>query len=119
MTAPLLVVGPETPVVDIARVMREEDIGAVLVTEGGQLRGVVTEDSVVRGSGRVADACTDELVSVSPEDDIDHAAAVMREHSLARLPVIEHGRPVGIVSLADLASGTGPLPNVHAPGADQ
>jgi CBS domain-containing protein len=92
--------------------MREQDIGAVLVTEGDQLRGLVTDrDLVVRllaqgGDLRdkeVREACSEELVSVSPEDEIDRAVELMREHAVRRLPVVEGGHAVGIVSLGDLA----------------
>ncbi|MEV3987639.1 CBS domain-containing protein [Streptomyces sp. NPDC049837] len=112
MTADPLAVGPQTSVVEVARLMRDEDIGAVLVTEGGQLRGLVTDrDLVVRVLCRggnaedhsVADACSAEVVSVTPDDDIRRAVDLMRRHALRRLPVVEEGRPVGIVSLGDLA----------------
>jgi CBS domain-containing protein len=51
----------------------------------------------------VADACSDDLVTVTPEDDLDHAIELMREHSVRRIPVVDHGHPVGIVSLGDAA----------------
>ncbi|MGW7463883.1 CBS domain-containing protein [Streptomyces xantholiticus] len=112
MSAPPLVVGPQTSVVEVARVMRDEGIGAVLVTDGDELVGIVTDrDLAVRivtlgGSiedHSVADACSEELVSVSPDDDIERAVDLMREHAVRRLPVTEGGRPVGIVALGDLA----------------
>jgi CBS domain-containing protein len=112
MTTAPVAEGPQTPVVDVARLMRDEDIGAVLVAEGDQLRGLVTDrDLVVRvmsGGGNaedntVADACSEELIGVSPDDDVDRAVELMRQHAVRRLPVIEEGRPVGIISLGDLA----------------
>ena len=51
----------------------------------------------------VADACSQQLVTLSPEDSISRAVQLMREHSVRRLPVTEEGRPVGVVSLGDLA----------------
>ncbi|WP_165990087.1 CBS domain-containing protein [Streptomyces sp. YIM 98790] len=112
MTAPPLAVEPRTPVAEVARTMRDDGIGAVLVTEGGTLRGLVTDrDLVVRVLSRggnpdehtVAEACSEDLVSVRPEDDIGRAAALMRDRAVRRLPVVEGSRPVGIVSLGDLA----------------
>ncbi len=112
MTSAPVSVEPGTSVVDVAQRMRDENIGAVLVTEGEQVRGLVTDrDLVVRvlykgGDAErhsVKEACSPELVSVSPDDEVDQAAQIMREHSVRRVPVLENGRPVGIVSLGDLA----------------
>ncbi|MGW0548518.1 CBS domain-containing protein [Streptomyces altiplanensis] len=112
MTAVPFVVGPRTSVAEVARVMRDEGIGAVLVAEGDELRGLVTDrDLAVRIMARegdiadysAADACSDELITVSPDDGLDRAVSLMREHAVRRLPVVEDGLPVGIVSLGDLA----------------
>ncbi|MEU0054162.1 CBS domain-containing protein [Streptomyces sp. NPDC006184] len=112
MTAAPVAVGPQTPVVDVARLMRDQGIGVVLVAEDETLRGLVTDrDLVVRvvceggdiAQRSVAEACSEDLVSLSPDDDINRAVELMREHAVRRLPVVEDGRPVGIVSLGDLA----------------
>jgi CBS domain-containing protein len=97
---------------EVARIMRDEDVGAVLVTETGRLRCLVTDrDIVVRaiadgrdpGATRVADVCTDALVTLNPQDTVETAIRRMREHDVRRLPVVQGDRPVGIVSLGDLA----------------
>ncbi|MET7617973.1 CBS domain-containing protein [Streptomyces sp. NPDC005408] len=112
MTGTPAAVGPQTSVAEVARRMREEDIGAVMVVEDDQLRGLVTDrDLVVRvlAEGKsveattVSEACSADLVAVSPDDDIDRAVQLMREQAVRRLPVVESGHPVGIVSLGDLA----------------
>lgn len=112
MTAHPVTVGPDTPVQQVAARMRDENIGAVLVTDSGQLRGLVTDrDLTVRVladggdvSGRtVAEACSGEVVAVAPDDDMDRAVHLMRSKALRRLPVVDNGQPVGIVSLGDLA----------------
>jgi CBS domain-containing protein len=112
MTSDPVTVDPQTPIVEVARRMREEHIGDVLVAEGDHLRGVVTDrDLVVRVlaegeniSGKtVQEAVSGDLVSVSPDDDVDRAVQLMRERSVRRLPVVEGDHPVGIVSLGDLA----------------
>ncbi|MGX1115545.1 CBS domain-containing protein [Streptomyces ambofaciens] len=51
----------------------------------------------------VAGACSDDMVTVRSEVELDHAVRLMREHAVRRLPVVDDGRPVGIVSLGDLA----------------
>ncbi|UGY91361.1 CBS domain-containing protein [Streptomyces gobiensis] len=112
MTSPPVTVESQERVHEVARRMREEDIGAVLVTEGNELRGLVTDrDLVVRllaeegdlSDKSVQEACSDELVAVSPDDGIDRAVQLMRERAVRRLPVVEGSRAVGIVSLGDLA----------------
>ncbi|MFB4303477.1 CBS domain-containing protein [Actinomadura sp. NTSP31] len=112
MTGSPTSVSPELDIVTVARAMRDEDIGAVLVAEGDDLKGLVTDrDLVVRGlaaGGDPAQAKIGKLASsvtatVGPDDSLDKAAQIMRERSVRRLPVLEDGRPVGIVSIGDLA----------------
>jgi CBS domain-containing protein len=92
--------------------MRDDGIGAVLVADDGQLKGLVTDrDIVVRavadgrdpGTTPVAEACSPELVTVAPDDDADTAVRRMREHGVRRIPVVEDGRAVGLLSLGDMA----------------
>ncbi|MEV5319604.1 CBS domain-containing protein [Streptomyces sp. NPDC052687] len=112
MTADPVTVEPVTSVAQVARIMRDEDIGAVLVTEDDSLRGLVTDrDLVVRAlceggdpeQTSVASVCSEDLFTLTPDEDLDHAVQLMREHAVRRVPVVDHGHPVGIVSLGDLA----------------
>ncbi|MET9504356.1 CBS domain-containing protein [Streptomyces sp. NPDC006622] len=112
MTSRLVTVEPQTSVTAVAQKMRDENVGAVLVTEGDRLRGLVSDrDLVVRALAEggdpeqkaVSSACSDDLVTVTPDEDLDRAVELMREHSVRRLPVVEDGHPVGIVSLGDMA----------------
>ncbi|GGN63957.1 oxidoreductase [Streptomyces albiflavescens] len=112
MTASPVTVGPLASVTSVARMMRDQNVGAVLVTEEGHLRGLVSDrDLVVRALADGADpdettvtsACSDDLVTVSPDENLDLAITLMREHAVRRIPVVDHGHPVGIVSLGDLA----------------
>ncbi|ANH90428.1 MULTISPECIES: CBS domain-containing protein [unclassified Streptomyces] len=112
MTSRLVTVEPQTSVTAVAQKMRDEDIGIVLVTDGDELRGLVSDrDLVVRSLAdggdqeqrTVASACSDDLFTVGPDEELGHAVELMREHSVRRVPVVDHGHPVGIVSLGDLA----------------
>ncbi|CAL9347222.1 Hypoxic response protein 1 [Streptomyces sp. enrichment culture] len=112
MTGDPVTVEPQTSVTAVARIMRDQDLGAVLVTDGDDLRGLVTDrDLVIRALAEggdperttVAGACSDDLVTVRPDEELDHAVQVMREHAVRRVPVVDEGHPVGIVSLGDLA----------------
>ncbi|MGI5419815.1 CBS domain-containing protein [Actinomadura luteofluorescens] len=114
MTGSPTSVSPELDIVTVARAMRDEQIGAVLVAEGDDLKGVVTDrDLVVRGLAAGGDPAQVKIggiaskvtATVRPDDSTEKAAQIMRERSVRRLPVLENGRPVGIVSIRDLASG--------------
>lgn len=112
MTADPVTVESLMPITEVARKMRDNDIGAVLVVENDRLQGLVTDrDLVVRGlaEGRepqettVYSVCSGPLVTVEPDDDASRAVALMRDHALRRLPVTDHGHAVGMVSIGDLA----------------
>jgi len=113
MTKRLVTVKPESTLADAARKMKENDVGSVLLTSpDGRLTGLLTDrDIVVRGLASGKDARStkvEEVVSttpqtLSPEDDVDRAVRLMSEKSVRRLPVLEEGRLVGVVSLGDLA----------------
>lgn len=104
-------VSPEDSIQNAARIMRDEDTGAIPVVENGRPVGVVTDrDIVVRAvadGGQldrpVRDIATTNLVSVSPDMSTREANDLMREHQVRRLPVVEGERLVGMVSLGDLA----------------
>ena len=111
MTKDPVVLEQSTSLVEGARTMRERDIGAVIVFASGRLVGVATDrDIVIRGVAEgniggmtLGDVCSRELHTISPDEPIERAVQLMREHSVRRLPVVEGGRPIGILSLGDLA----------------
>ena len=112
MTAHPVTLQATASVVDAARAMRDSDIGDVIVVENGRICGIVTDrDIAVRGvaEGRnistltLGDICSRQLTTLSPTDSVEDAVLLMREKALRRLPVVEGGKPVGIVSLGDLA----------------
>jgi CBS domain-containing protein len=97
---------------EAAQLMRDRDIGDVIVVEGQDVAGIVTDrDIVIRGiadgadpnTTRVGEVVSGELASVGPDDPVEQAIALMREKAVRRIPVLDGGNPVGIVSLGDLA----------------
>lgn len=99
-------------VADAARAMRDQDIGDVLITQGDQLYGILTDrDVAVRCVAEgmdpqgtpVKDCCTTDVAMLSPNDSVGDAIKTIREKAIRRLPIVEHEKPVGIVSLGDLA----------------
>ena len=112
MTPNPATVEASTNVLEAAKVMAGEDVGPLPVTDGGRLVGIVTDrDIVVRvlAEGRdpqsttVADIASSELVTVTPEDDLDQALRKMASSQVRRLPVVEGDRIIGIVAQADVA----------------
>lgn len=107
----LLVLGPECSVGEAARAMQRAGVGAVMVVEGDRLVGLFTErDALCRVVARGRDAdCTSlsEVMTrspqtVSPERPFGYALHMMYEGGYRHLPVLDHGRPVGIVSARDM-----------------
>jgi CBS domain-containing protein len=98
-------------IAETARIMRETQVGAVLVVSDGALAGVVTDrDLVIRGlaegegpDSMVGPLCSGDLIGVGADADVAAAEELMREHAIRRLPVVNEGQVVGIVSIGDLA----------------
>jgi len=113
MTTDPLTVDEGAPVSDAAQIMRDHNIGDVIVMRpDGSACGIVTDRDLtlrVIAAGhdpramKVQDVCNHQLDSVSSGDPVDAAVKLMREHAIRRLPVIDDGHLVGVVSLGDLA----------------
>lgn len=117
MTPGVVAVRPDASVVEAARLMRAQDIGDVVVADGQRVVGVLTDrDIAVRAVADGADpqtvsarsVCTPDPVLVAPQDPVSAAVALMRLHAVRRLPVVEDGLPVGMVTLNDLAESEDP-----------
>jgi CBS domain-containing protein len=96
---------------DAAKLMDEKDIGNVLVVENNEVQGIVTDRDIVvrviaKGDGAdasVREAATTDLETLEPDASIDDAIQKMEQGNIRRLPVVEDGKPVGVISLGDLA----------------
>ncbi len=117
MTPGVVSVRPDASLVEAAQLMRAQDIGDVLVTGGDDIIGVLTDrDIALRAVADGADpltvsaqaVCTPNPVVVSPDDAVTAAVELMRDHAVRRLPVVEDGHAVGMVSLGDLAISENP-----------
>lgn len=117
MTPDVVTVGPDAPLTQAARLMRESDIGPLPVCEGKRIIGMLTDrDITVRATAegrdpnatRVDEVMTPEVICCLEGDDIERAAQLMQSAQLRRLIVVDAaGRLAGIVSLGDLALQTG------------
>lgn len=112
MTGIPVMLGPDQTVRDAACAMRDHAVGCILVAVGGEVRGLITDrDIVVRAIAesrdparvRLSEVCSLDMAVLSPEDDVADAFRIMRGRAVRRVPVVEEGRAVGMVSLGDLA----------------
>jgi signal-transduction protein with cAMP-binding, CBS, and nucleotidyltransferase domain len=104
-------VNAETSVLDALRLMSEKGIGALMVMEHSAICGIVSERDYARKvilEGRashntpVAAIMSRQVLHAMPEQLITEGMAVMTEHRVRHLPVMEHGHIIGIVSIGDL-----------------
>ncbi|MBX8466340.1 CBS domain-containing protein [Deinococcus sp. RIT780] len=114
MTSDLTTVDRGATLKEVALLMREQDIGNVLIMDGDTLAGILTDrDIVVRAvayghdlGSEASDYATGNVFTLDAAADVAEAAREMAQRQLRRLPVTRDGRVVGIVSLADLATRT-------------
>ena len=106
---------PDAAVFDAVAKMAEKDIGSLLVMEGEELVGIITErhyarNVVLKGKASPATPVRDIMerhVAIAlPEQSVDHCMALMSEKRVRHLPVFEGKKPIGIVSIGDLVKST-------------
>jgi CBS domain-containing protein len=112
MTPAPVAVRPAQSAADAARIMRDNGIGNVLVVSDDRLTGLVTDRDIVTrvvaerrdpATTAVGDICSRDLATVRPDEDATEAVARMRERGVRRVPVVSEGRPVGILTIGDMA----------------
>lgn len=112
MAEPVVTVTSDATLTDAARMMRDADIGDVIVVKKTKPVGVLTDrDIVVRGVAEnrspgtvtAGEVCSTDVVSITPDAEISQAIALMRRAAVRRLPVTEMGELVGVLSLGELA----------------
>ena len=112
MTSDPHCVSGDDSLVEAAKLMRDHDVGSVIVLDDDQVSGIVTDrDIAIRavadgrnpGSTAVSEVATKDIETLSVDDSVDDAIRKMAESDIRRLPVVEDGRAAGIVSLGDLA----------------
>jgi CBS domain-containing protein len=117
MTKDLVTCTPETTIVEVAQLMKNEDIGPVLIVDNDDSRtlvGIVTDRDLVLkiiaeqrnvDTTRVGAVMSKKLVTCHADDNVDNAMKAMAQFQLRRIPVVEDNmRLVGIISQADLAT---------------
>ena len=99
-------------VVEAAKLMGDEGIGSLPITDDGKLVGMITDRDITTavvakgadpGTTSVGDVCSRDPVTVEPDKDLEDAVQLMSSNQVRRLPVVENGKLVGIVAQADVA----------------
>lgn len=112
MTKNPVTVQPSATAKDAAEIMKKENLGTVLVAEGDRLEGLITDRQIatkVIAEGkdpartRVNEFMTKNPVSASPDMEVEDVTKIMGENKYRRVPVVQDGKLIGIVSTADIA----------------
>lgn len=116
----LVVLSSNTPVLEAARAIENNNIGAIVVQEGGRVAGILTDrDLAIRVVGRdldpkstpLSEVMSTPVVTLTPADSQSQAAQLMRQRNIRRIPLMENGKLVGIVTLDDLILDEGAPPD--------
>jgi CBS domain-containing protein len=104
-------VDPDEPVLEAIRLMAEHSIGALLVMQGTELKGILSERDYARKVVLLGRSSSDTpvwqimsspVVSVAPEDSIDTCMRIMTDKRIRHLPVVARDKVVGVLSIGDL-----------------
>ena len=108
----LVTVSGSITVLDAIKVMTDKKVGSLLIkADDDSLQGIITERDILRFCANQADRLQETLVDrvmtknicvVTPERSLDDAMSIMTEHRFRHLPIIENGKPIGIISIGDL-----------------
>lgn len=118
MTSGVVTAGPDADVLSVAQLMRDHSVGSVVIcdSEGEPAAMVTDRDLAIRALAEqrpaaepIGDHASRPLVTGEPEMDLEEAAALMVQHRVRRLPVVDGANLVGIVTLDDIAVRTGNL----------
>lgn len=109
----VVTIAPERTVLEAMRLLVDRNIGSLLVTEGERVRGIITERDVLRLTARrpddfrrlrISDVMTADLLTATPDDDIDHVMDVMTRSRIRHLPIVEGEELRGLVSIGDVVN---------------
>ena len=106
-------VSPKASVFEALHLMAEKNIGAVLVMEGGELAGILSERDyarkiILKGKASqdtpVTEIMTNQVFTITPEHSLDECMGIMSDKRIRHLPVVENGVVTGMVSISDVVT---------------
>ncbi|MDQ7096040.1 CBS domain-containing protein [Desulfosporosinus sp. PR] len=112
MTSSVDWVGPKASVVEVAQLMKKEDVGSIPICDDNKVVGIITDRDIVLNVIAQGQDCKNTLaqdimsrkvVSVSSDQDVHEAADLMSRYQVRRLPVVDQGRLAGILAIGDMA----------------
>jgi CBS domain-containing protein len=119
MVSPVITVDANTSVEEVCKIMGEKHIGSVIVTESGKPAGIFTERDLLTKilakdpnllKGRVKDFMSSPLTVITTDFELREAARIMTQLKIRRLPVVQEGQLLGIVTSADIIKAIGESP---------
>jgi CBS domain-containing protein len=111
MTSDVLTVDPSDTIGETAQMMVERGVSSAVVSDYGNLIGIVTERDLTRAvagrvhtsEARVREWMTSDPITLGPDASADEAAKIMLDNGFRHVPIVQEGRAVGIVSIRDVA----------------
>lgn len=113
--ATAVAVSPDTKVIDALRMMAEKNIGSVMVMDGGEYLGIMSERDysrkvILKGKNstdtKVSEIMSTDLPSIRPEDLVNECMRIMTERNIRYMPVFDKDRLAGIISITDVVKET-------------
>lgn len=110
MAKDVVTASPDATLEELAGLMRGRGVGSVVLLDGGEIAGIVTERDFLRTAAeglqprttKVREHMSTEVQSVSPRTDVVEAGRLMADRGFRHLPVVEKGKLIGIISMRDL-----------------
>ncbi|TGE32301.1 CBS domain-containing protein [Desulfosporosinus sp. Sb-LF] len=112
MTGSVDWVTEDTSIVQIAQLMKKNDVGSIPICAENKLKGIITDRDIVLkvvaagtnfDSIQAKDIMNGNMITITADQDVHEAADIMAKYQIRRLPVVEQGKLVGILALGDLA----------------
>ena len=103
-----VVISKDKKVREAAKLMSEKGIGSLIVVEKNQITGIITESDIVKNvekiDKKISDIMTKKVISIEAAENLESAAALMSQHKIKKLPVVEDSMLVGIITATDIIS---------------
>lgn len=107
-------VSPNSDMLDALKIMADKDVGALVVLEGDQIKGIVSERDFVRAVAKeercslnttILEYMTQDVVTVTPDQSLEDCMRLMTKEHIRHLPVVEENKLVGLISIGDVVKG--------------
>lgn len=123
MTTQVVSLAPDQTITDAAKAMQKHNIGFIPVcNEDKRLVGILTDRDIVTrtvanhmdtNTATIADVMTRDVIFAEPQTQVDDAATMMAHHQIRRLPIVQSGQLLGVVTLGDLATRVPDASKLH------